>query len=453
MEIDFEKWYKCQSFNSKIQNLFQESIICYKLNANRAAYLLSFLAFQNILWERLLTAVNTRPNNQIPKILSNRSQELQDEDKWDSVVNTMVNVSGSNKVFGIDESIRASYMHYKNLRNDCAHAKIDDFLDSHILCLWDFIKRNNRKFTVYGGNDYLMQAIRDQFDLSKTDPNKEFDDLIHLIEGTVLEIEYPSFIEELKTISKASTQPRNIFDENSPIHKLVLKIADGNETFVEALFNNFIEKDMKQLPFFFQYFPNYITAVLNNTSICRKIIYAEIDKWPVHKKGTQDFIIRALECEDISESLKQILMKNIIKNGMIFQNLDFYKSLEKYGFEEVGDKLLFNLKVYSQTGATTGYEWLKSHENTVLVFLKAFGLNEHRLRCLSTIKDYGYGGGPVRQVLNELCEEECFRIQLTELIKKEDEDEIWISWVKNNLKQFKESFYNIEENQDTQSFE
>ena len=50
----FEVWYKDKIDNKSARDLFDESCMCYKVGAYRAAYIMTYLAFQNVLKDRLL---------------------------------------------------------------------------------------------------------------------------------------------------------------------------------------------------------------------------------------------------------------------------------------------------------------------------------------------------------------------------------------------------------------
>ena len=52
--MEFQKWVKMQGYSESVQSLYEEAFACYKVNACRSAFIMSFLAFQNQLKERLL---------------------------------------------------------------------------------------------------------------------------------------------------------------------------------------------------------------------------------------------------------------------------------------------------------------------------------------------------------------------------------------------------------------
>lgn len=59
MKIAFEKWLEQNEIPEEAVALFEESIHCYKISAYRSAFIMSYIAFQNILKKRMLSAANT----------------------------------------------------------------------------------------------------------------------------------------------------------------------------------------------------------------------------------------------------------------------------------------------------------------------------------------------------------------------------------------------------------
>lgn len=59
MKIAFEKWLDENEIPDEAITLFEESIRCYKISAYRSAFIMSYIAFQNILKTRMIKATNT----------------------------------------------------------------------------------------------------------------------------------------------------------------------------------------------------------------------------------------------------------------------------------------------------------------------------------------------------------------------------------------------------------
>ena len=57
MKIAFEKWIEENEIPDEAITLFQESIRCYKISAYRSAFIMSYIAFQNILKTRMLISL------------------------------------------------------------------------------------------------------------------------------------------------------------------------------------------------------------------------------------------------------------------------------------------------------------------------------------------------------------------------------------------------------------
>ena len=80
MKIAFEKWLDENEIPDEAITLFEESIRCYKISAYRSAFIMSYIAFQNILKTRMIKATNT-PTGIPTTWWTNICRELGDDDK------------------------------------------------------------------------------------------------------------------------------------------------------------------------------------------------------------------------------------------------------------------------------------------------------------------------------------------------------------------------------------
>ncbi|MGE6719369.1 hypothetical protein ACQKGD_18610 [Peribacillus frigoritolerans] len=56
MRLHFEEWIKDQKISYRTEELIDEAILCYRAKAYKASLLFSYLSFQNIIKERILSA-------------------------------------------------------------------------------------------------------------------------------------------------------------------------------------------------------------------------------------------------------------------------------------------------------------------------------------------------------------------------------------------------------------
>ena len=84
MKLYFEEWLDSQGFSEISNNLFQESLKCYRISAYNASFLFSYLAFFNIIKERLSIAncPNGIPASKWDKI----QRDIQNAETWDKTV-------------------------------------------------------------------------------------------------------------------------------------------------------------------------------------------------------------------------------------------------------------------------------------------------------------------------------------------------------------------------------
>lgn len=104
MKITFEKWIEENEIPDTAKDLFRESIICYKVSAYRSAFIMSYIAFQNILKERILNA-SYRPTRVNESHWSSICRKLGDEDKWDETVSNCVKQQSPDRIFLVTNSI------------------------------------------------------------------------------------------------------------------------------------------------------------------------------------------------------------------------------------------------------------------------------------------------------------------------------------------------------------
>lgn len=62
MKLEFEKYLDSQNFTDESLSLINEGIVCYKVGAYRASFLLSYYFFLKVLKERLERAKYNKPS-------------------------------------------------------------------------------------------------------------------------------------------------------------------------------------------------------------------------------------------------------------------------------------------------------------------------------------------------------------------------------------------------------
>lgn len=104
MKTRFEKWYENNDFPNDAKELFKESVLCYKISAYRASFIMAYLGVQTVLRERLLNAHN-KPNNIPEHMWKKKIEELKDDKIWDNTVLDLVNRTNPDNPFLINDDI------------------------------------------------------------------------------------------------------------------------------------------------------------------------------------------------------------------------------------------------------------------------------------------------------------------------------------------------------------
>lgn len=175
MKINIEKWAeKHNSFDGNAEDLFQESVLCYKIGAYKSAFLMSYLAFKITIRERVLNCTY-RPNFYHGKEADwqeNILKPLKDDDTWEKHLNQIVEADPNpssksyNKaiiIFDNREEAKNEYNYWKNIRNKCAHAKKGIIDSSTVESFWNYVQDNLGKFYVLGGSEYLIERLLDYY--------------------------------------------------------------------------------------------------------------------------------------------------------------------------------------------------------------------------------------------------------------------------------------------------
>lgn len=199
-----ENWInsKIEKLSSDSGNLFRESLLCYKIKANRASLLFSYLGFLTIIKEVIIKS--KKPDSITDRRWEQIIKELNDENKWEDRVFSELNNS-TNSIFTISDSVRCQIRYWRGRRNDCAHFKENEINNSHVEIFWSFIRSNLSKITIDGGMNSLLKKIQIHFDIRKTPPGKDYASLIKEIENAVETNQLDEFFKELYQILSSSS--------------------------------------------------------------------------------------------------------------------------------------------------------------------------------------------------------------------------------------------------------
>lgn len=204
MKLKFENWIEANNFSPAITEILVDAVNCYKNNVSRAALLLSYIAFMNILRYRILSSgkPNLFPEGEWTKL----QKDVTKDDSWESTIfdatQQREKLDSMKKrikdpIFSINESIRKQISYWKDRRNDCAHFK-DNHIDTfHVDAFWAFLESNISKITIEGGKQSLLNKFAIHFDPKFTPKGKDVTPLIREVEYSIEDEELPDLWEPL----------------------------------------------------------------------------------------------------------------------------------------------------------------------------------------------------------------------------------------------------------------
>jgi hypothetical protein len=284
MRLKIEEWLSNQIVSEEAENLLKESIVCHKASAYRAGFLFSYLFFQTVLKERILSA--KKPDDVPVAKWSAIIQNLRNDDKWDEEVYEAVKRGpGSWVIFNLTDDLRQQVTYWKNRRNDCAHAKTNGIQASHVESFWSFIQYSLPKFVVNGGKAALLEKVRMHFDITLTAPNTDFEYITREIVHSIYEHDYKEFIVELNQLLGDT-----FFDSSYESERKIsfwLRLFGLNEAFDKTLIEYLLENE------------KLYNAILKNDS--SKVVYF---------RGHHQFIRKLWFDGKIEPSILAALLRN-----------------------------------------------------------------------------------------------------------------------------------------------
>lgn len=376
MRLKFEEWIESQKLDNEAMDLFEESIVCYKASAYRAALLLSFLGFQTVIKYRIInskTPVGYQDGewNQLKKNLSN-------DDIWDKQIIDLIQ-SKKKPIFKISEDLREQYLFWKNRRNDCAHAKGNIISYPHIEGFWLFIQSNLPKFVVNGGIELILQDIRAHFDPARTPIGTSIVPIIKKIPSAIEKVDFNEFLNLLKKFTdqrQSKSVYLNFEEDIVDMYYQMLSLPDPyNRLLVEFL----VEK------------PKFTLKLIR--------VNANILKY----FNGKDTFIRILWKQDFSMGYDYTAFIELIKHNLIPEEqlqeafTHIFNTIETSVFDgdawwitdddkiDEMDKMVlmargffseFNKIAFEQQKIVFDFNWANRNKELLIYYIKEFGLND-----------------------------------------------------------------------------
>lgn len=396
MNLHFENWIHEQKISEESLILFDESIMCYRVGAYRASFLMSYLGFMKALRDRLLKS--DKPSLVNEHDWEKVRNDLRDDKIWEDIVLKTIQEkekkkAGSkeiprSKVFLISNDLIEEIPYWRKKRNECAHAKETIIEHSHVETFWLFLQSNLSKFVVNGGKDALLNKIEKHFDKKYTEPNSDFMHLINQIPLVVKSHEIPFL---LKTLLDDYVE---LYDAPKKQQYLFWKsIAYTPDKKLYSGFLEFMKLDNDIFCEFISVFPDKLVEFIEETSLIRlfwtDLLFKKIGPYSdnlwklvhtllVHNK------IPTLEIDEFIEKISRYLGSW----GMPDDEQTIV--LKKHGIFSILREKIFESGVLNRNG---GYSYANNNANKIMFYLKNNSLDTLIVEELNEFfMGYRFGG-------------------------------------------------------------
>lgn len=370
MRIQFEKWIEENQVPGEAMNLFKESISCYRIGAYRSSFIMSYIAFQNILKDRILNATFKPANIK--------------DNLWAQICNKL-------NVFLISSSTVTLYEGFRCTRNICAHGKSGKIEYFHVENLWNLIQENYLKFIVNGGKEGIIQMIENHYDTSITPLGEDPTYIIDNIKLGIKDDEMDHFLEEFFKICRNKKRFGNIFTSELREIELWDELVNGSSQLIQNSVIQFLEQHhVDEIDDFVTKYPSTADLFLCDETFTRKL-WNEIifNNWGNYEEGTWIILEKIIDNNIIPENEKEIFNKKLFKFvGKSFM-LDKAKVLKKTDYFDRLKTKLFNNDLYEYPN---GFNNANNNVEYIVKYLEVCGMDKDTVLLINSIlskMDYG----------------------------------------------------------------
>mgnify|MGYP007061781131 CR=1 FL=1 len=179
---DFEIWLLENDLQEN--ELFNQSLKCYRVEAYKAAFLYSYLALIDHVKELIINykgiPKNFKPTQSDSKRKSKwklKVQTLDNENTWEENTLNFIKENNPGNIFLIDDVIRNEFMQKKDIRNTCVHNKDREVTSTTVAELWNFIKYAYPLLVIDGSVDTLKDEYNKIVRFAGDEYNKKINKL------------------------------------------------------------------------------------------------------------------------------------------------------------------------------------------------------------------------------------------------------------------------------------
>jgi hypothetical protein len=272
MKIAFEEWLRNQDLSDDANGCFDESFLCYRTKAYRAALLFSYLGFLTVLRERL-SAANPPPSIPV-QMWEDRKRKLADENVWEETVFEAVEIQNPAPFFPVTDDLRREVRYWRDRRNDCAHFKRRAIDYAQVEGLWSFIQSRLAIFVVIGSSGDLLTRIIDHHDSTLTAPGRPSSSLVSALSELVLPTGYARFLDDLSSRLSGPDKGRTSLMAEASFLDGCLRYGSG--PLKAAIETHVLKSEERQEKFLVRY-PEHVGLLTGHPSRVRKLWKANFE--------------------------------------------------------------------------------------------------------------------------------------------------------------------------------
>lgn len=359
MELEIQKWVrKTKPFTKDALELFEEGVECYKVGANRAAFIMSYLAFEKEIQLRILN-FTTVPNGITEEEWKNLKYNLQNENEWEKTL--YKEIIQKNKIMNLSNKshIDKKFQVYKLTRNACTHANGQTINAATVEEFWNFVMDNISKFNVNGDKEYFKEALYIAYRDRNEDINITYEDILQSMGYADLKLNdlieiWDYLYEKLYKADKKEVNKiwsKFIYNENSIIQESIL---------------SFIKSDSKYFSYYYKINKGILNLILQYEDgikfkkeklyewIFDGALYVNLETYfwdiviyllknNIHESDREDFMeklnldfIKIVPTNEQTSFLKEINFfkenKNFILDNLVYKYDDVYNQIERIEF-------------------------------------------------------------------------------------------------------------------------
>lgn len=266
MKLHFETWLDTQKISEEAQASFNESFICFKVGAYRAALLSAYVGFMNVIADRILNAECPSPFPSDWGKLQDSVNATKSPDGWEK--NTF-GVANDKRVFDLSDDLRKQVEYWRSRRNDCAHSKPNLIIAAHVESFYAFLESNLGKFAVSGSSLQMQQKILSYFDTNSTSTKKldeQLEDtIVHELPNSLRDSEYSQFVNDV--ISELCKKNPSSAGSCENVNKFLNSCLKYGQQMLKDACAQFLKDSIEALVDFLREYPDkcYILKDANDT--------------------------------------------------------------------------------------------------------------------------------------------------------------------------------------------